>query len=547
MTGSPAAPGVTDRRALRVPHVWPVPEAHRSGARSWAPRRIRGSLSSFPDADFRGLSPIKSVNRASYGQRTSRFLAIALLETCGLLGLLATDIRYGQPSIRNRCYALNLALVGRVAPMKTTNAVVDDFLTAYRREFDYYQEASRLCAQLCEQELRGNGKRVIVTSRAKAPDRLAEKLRRREEEQKKDYRTSQEIYDDIVDLSGVRIALYFPGDLQDVDKIIRNTFRLVREPKTFPDGSPKKYKKQFDGYHATHYLVGLKPEKLGSDQQRYAEARIEIQVASVLMHGWAEVEHDLVYKPLSGELSDDEYAILDEMNGLVLTGEIALRRLQVAFDKRVNQADQEFTNHYELAAFLHRELRLATRDAAEPDMGRVDLLFQLLRHYQKNRPGVIKPLLSAVTTDADYERPIGEQLIDLFIGNSKERYATFESIRAFDASSPFYRKGPDETTERAVGAFLTAWIALEKLVRQRTGSNRALWRSDLIPGVSPASAQQVQILRRLRNELVHGIQTPNPESLTVATNQIKTVVDELRQKSGAAARKRRARPKNTSL
>ena len=120
------------------------------------------------------------------------------------------------------------------------------------------------------------------------------------------------------------------------------------------------------------------------------------------------MEHDLIYKPLSGDLSDDEYAILDELNGLVLTGEIALRRLQVAFDQRVNQASQQFTNHYELAAFIHRELRLASRDAPEPDMGRVDLLFQLLRTYQKNQPGTVKPLFSAVVTDPENDRPIAD-------------------------------------------------------------------------------------------------------------------------------------------
>jgi hypothetical protein len=136
------------------------------------------------------------------------------------------------------------------------------------------------------------------------------------------------------------------------------------------------------------------------------------------MHGWAEVEHDLVYKPLSGDLSDAEYDILDGLNGLVLASEIALRRLQVAFDQRVNQANEAFTNHYELAAFLHRELKLAARDAPEPDMGRVDLLFQLLRRYEKNQPGAIRPLLSRVVTDPETECPIGEQLIDLFIGNS---------------------------------------------------------------------------------------------------------------------------------
>lgn len=56
--------------------------------------------------------------------------------------------------------------------------VIDEFLGAYRREFDYYQETARIAARLCEQELRGSGKRVIVTHRAKDPERLAEKLMR---------------------------------------------------------------------------------------------------------------------------------------------------------------------------------------------------------------------------------------------------------------------------------------------------------------------------------------------------------------------------------
>ena len=48
------------------------------------------------------------------------------------------------------------------------------------------------------------------------------------------------------------------------------------------------------------------------------------------MHAWSEVEHDLVYKPLNGTLSEEELAILDELNGLVLAGEIALERLHIA-------------------------------------------------------------------------------------------------------------------------------------------------------------------------------------------------------------------------
>lgn len=53
------------------------------------------------------------------------------------------------------------------------------------------------------------------------------------------------------------------------------------------------------------------------------------------MHAWSEVEHDLVYKPLNGTLSEEELAILDELNGLVLAGEIALERLQIAGTARI--------------------------------------------------------------------------------------------------------------------------------------------------------------------------------------------------------------------
>jgi hypothetical protein len=81
-------------------------------------------------------------------------------------------------------------------------------------------------------------------------------------------------------------------------------------------------------------------------------------------------------------------------------------------------------------------------------MGRVDLLFQLLRRYEKNQPGAIRPLLSQVVTDPETERPIGEQLIGLFIGNSAERYTSYETIRSLDLGSPIYRTGPDESSER---------------------------------------------------------------------------------------------------
>jgi ppGpp synthetase/RelA/SpoT-type nucleotidyltranferase len=127
---------------------------------------------------------------------------------------------------------------------------------------------------------------------------------------------------------------------------------LIDAPKEFPNTSSPYYKKRFSGYWATHFRVRLREGSLNEAQRRYADAAVEIQLASVLTLAWAEVEHDLVYKPMQGLLSNDEYAILDELNGLVMAGEIALERLQRAVEARVAVGGRRFENHFELAAFL---------------------------------------------------------------------------------------------------------------------------------------------------------------------------------------------------
>lgn len=229
--------------------------------------------------------------------------------------------------------------------------VIDAFLAQYAREYDFYQEVARLCEQRCSAELEQNGIRTIVSHRAKRPDRLKEKVLQRDKS--KNYPKVEDIYDDVIDLSGVRIALYFPGDFDEVERLLNNAFN-VENKKIFPDdGNKPAYNKRFAGYAARHYRVRLKSSKLKGTDVRYADTAVEVQVASVLVHAWSEVEHDLVYKPLSGDLSDEEYAILDELNGLVLAGEIALERLQKAGDFRLRFEENKFRNHYELASYIY--------------------------------------------------------------------------------------------------------------------------------------------------------------------------------------------------
>src|SRR5690348_2293655 len=95
---------------------------------------------------------------------------------------------------------------------------IDSFLTAYELQLDYWDAAASKAREMIETELSRSGLRAISTSRAKSVERLTVKLQQRN--RTKNYRTQQAIASDIIDLAGVRVALYFPGQMDEVEKII---------------------------------------------------------------------------------------------------------------------------------------------------------------------------------------------------------------------------------------------------------------------------------------------------------------------------------------
>mgnify|MGYP006136826805 CR=1 FL=1 len=423
---------------------------------------------------------------------------------------------------------------------------IAEFIKRYRREFDFYDQAARLVAQQLDGRLQASGIRAMVTSRAKNPRRLEEKVRQRAST--RSYDSVQAIYDDIVDLAGVRVALYFPAERTEVGKIVQDQFTLAAPPKRFTGTSNPSYAKRFSGYWATHYRVHLREESLNEGVQRYVDARIEIQVASVMMHAWAEVEHDLVYKPLQGELSEDELAILDELNGMVLAGEIALERLQKAAEKKFAQADARFNNHYDLASFLFEATRrLQDTKGREPVLGDVDLLFRLLLELQITTPDGLRPYLAALHPDTE-RRPVAEQLIDQLVAANPSRYEVFTVIRTEERTSESPEKfysSPEEANTRADAArtldyFLVQWIAFETFLAELAVLRGLDPRGAAIP--TPALLKSLQIfssesldklerIRRLRNRLVHGLDRPSPEVIQDAANTIADILRELRTDS----------------
>jgi len=211
-------------------------------------------------------------------------------------------------------------------------SVVDAFVKLYRHEVDFYEEVAKMVAETLDQALQDSGIRAIVTSRAKKPNRLRGKLQKRD--QSRHYQSFRDIKDDIVDLAGVRVALYLPKDREAVSGIIEELFAPVRSPKRFPENRGEG---DGVGYVATHYLVQLRPENLHKKELRYADTNVEIQVASVLMHAWSEVTHDLTYKPQSGPLTEDELRMVNDLNDVVQSGEAILNELQESVEGRTSK------------------------------------------------------------------------------------------------------------------------------------------------------------------------------------------------------------------
>lgn len=416
--------------------------------------------------------------------------------------------------------------------------VIDAFVSEYERQFDFWEASARMAHGLLETALASSGLRAIVTSRAKSVDRLVDKLQARNRE--KPYTSIVQIRRDIADLAGVRVALYFPGQMDEAERVIRATldvqqdkrFPAEREPAGPKTGGPDSvgdkgaslsspgasaHLQRFSGYGARHFRVLIPESRLSSGQDRYASALVEVQVASVLMHAWSEVEHDLVYKPLEGELSSSEYALLDQLNGLVLAGEIALEQLQKAGDARVTVAETPFRNHYELAEFLRSRLSALGFDLTDATLGQVDVLFDYLAEELSATASSVETYLDLLERDFEH-RPVAAQLADLMLSGDESRYNAY--LRAMSTSRhPSNRRRTtvasmkaDAPRTLALGEFVTAWVLLETLMKDLAQFDEArlpplpvLFRQ-LVDRelISQEQYAELNLMRELRNGVFHG-------------------------------------------
>ncbi len=249
-----------------------------------------------------------------------------------------------------------------------------------------------------------------------------------------------------------------------------------------------------------------------------------------MMHAWSEVEHDLIYKPLQGTLSDEELSILDELNGLVLTGEIALERLQSAGNERIKNKNTTFSSQYDLASYLYNYLSNHFRqEDIELRMGNVELLFKLISRLKIVKVKDIEPILKSVKFEKD-RRNISQQIVDQIITGNEKRYQIYQELQTGGAAI-------DPELLKVIGCFFDHWVPLEKLLNKAASGNTAksygafnintLKRLEVL---DKDLAGKVGALRKTRNMLIHDIEKPDAEELAKQTEEIKEVFQELVQK-----------------
>lgn len=97
-------------------------------------------------------------------------------------------------------------------------------------------------------------------------------------------------FEEVTDLSGVRVVCLFRSDLQKIRDIIEAEFEVIEiDTKSFDD--PDAF-----GYMSIHFDCRLNQKFSGPRYDAIKNRRFELQLRTIGMHAWAAVSHYLDYK-----------------------------------------------------------------------------------------------------------------------------------------------------------------------------------------------------------------------------------------------------------
>lgn len=207
-----------------------------------------------------------------------------------------------------------------IANVPLTELQIATLVEKYLRERDRFDKMASLVARQLSAQLRASAIAHVPTFRAKDPESLRDKLNA--DSQKHEFAAfEREFAPNVLDLAGVRMLLYRQSDIEPTCNVIEELYAVPREERFRKDFS------DLGGYQARHRVVTLRDEMLAGDSSfvNLDGVFCEIQVVTLGDHMWNELEHDIRYKPPSGDPNAEQTGLLDilrdQLNGVRTTVE----------------------------------------------------------------------------------------------------------------------------------------------------------------------------------------------------------------------------------
>jgi ppGpp synthetase/RelA/SpoT-type nucleotidyltranferase len=232
--------------------------------------------------------------------------------------------------------------------MPLTNDMIDGVVNRFEREADRYAKLAAVVAEACRALVRDNAIPATVQWRAKEPDRLRAKLTKN----RNDFNAIDEAFSGLKDFAGARVLTYADSDRPRVVEAIRQRFTGPTDGEEVRVEVLELPAPSF--YRATHCQVWLRSDDLLPSNSNLKDASCEIQVCSLLAHVWNEIEHDLVYKVLTGQPSDDELQLLQTLGHNVRGGDLQVSQLVAATKNRLAQLGGVFRNQWDFVARIQQ-------------------------------------------------------------------------------------------------------------------------------------------------------------------------------------------------
>jgi ppGpp synthetase/RelA/SpoT-type nucleotidyltranferase len=239
--------------------------------------------------------------------------------------------------------------------MPLTLEIIDEAVTRYRREYDRHLKLSEFVAAKCRRIVEDNAIRATVQWRAKDPRGLDLKLRKylADDERRHVFDSVDDVFEKIKDLAGVRITTYVENDRSKAVSQVEAAFAGPGDDHSAVT-SEKDSHQSF--YRATHCQVILQEDELVGAYENLERTSCEIQVCSLLAHVWNEIEHDLGYKPLTGELSAEEEQALESLGQITQGGDGIINGLLMANERRLAQTQGEFLDVHDFVVRMRDSL-----------------------------------------------------------------------------------------------------------------------------------------------------------------------------------------------